>query len=216
MTEEKKTTGTEQGGKIAYAALIFSLLSSVVSVTSLIKSHPRTELDFDYLGALVGLLSLVTAIIIGFQIYNVMEFNNTIKSLRRDMRRQMDEISSKEESIIKQSESIVKEAKDYAKALASILDEKIFGSFMKYHGLDGMAFNHYAEAYFLAYKIKDKDLTDELSLKIQSLNMGPDFDPNPTSLLRFFNGSLKADAKLLEVLRPVFDREFKKANGGVK
>lgn len=216
MTEEKKTTETGKGGKIVYVALFFSLLSSVVSVASLIKSHPRTELDFDYLGAIVGLLSLVTAIIIGFQIYNAMEFNNTIKSLRRDMRIQMDEISSKEESIIKQSESIVKEAKDYAKALASILDEKIFGSFLKYHGLDGTAFNHYAEAYFLAYKIKDKDLTDELSLKIQLLNMGPDFDPNPMLLFRFFNGPLKADAKLLEALRPVYEREFKKAKSGVK
>ena len=61
---------------LSYAALIISV---IISITSLAIVSPRNKnLDFDYIGVIIGLLSLIVTILIGWQIYSTINIKNMI------------------------------------------------------------------------------------------------------------------------------------------
>lgn len=61
---------------LSYAALIISV---IISITSLAIVSPRNKnLDFDYIGVIIGLLSLIVTILIGWQIYSTINIKNLI------------------------------------------------------------------------------------------------------------------------------------------
>ncbi len=66
-------------------SLILSIISIVFSLIVLSKSIPRifssTELQFDYIGAIIGVLSILVTILLGWQIYNVLEINKKVNDV---------------------------------------------------------------------------------------------------------------------------------------
>lgn len=61
---------------LSYSALIISI---IISITSLSIVAPRSKnLDFDYIGIIIGLLSLIVTILIGWQIYSTINIKNLI------------------------------------------------------------------------------------------------------------------------------------------
>lgn len=48
---------------------IFSIISAGVCIFALCKHAPRTNLEFDYMGVIVGLFGLIITILIGWQVY---------------------------------------------------------------------------------------------------------------------------------------------------
>jgi len=60
---------------------IVSLLLSVIAVCVAVWRSP--ELDFDYQGVLVGVLSLLVTVLIGWQIYSIVDFNRKIADIER-------------------------------------------------------------------------------------------------------------------------------------
>ena len=61
-----------------YISVILSLMSLVISIVCLCRTYPR-ELGFDYLGWIVGILALLITILIGWQIYTVVDVRNSQK-----------------------------------------------------------------------------------------------------------------------------------------
>lgn len=61
---------------LSYSALSISIIISIVSLSIV---APRSKaLDFDYIGVIIGLLSLIVTILIGWQIYSTINIKNLI------------------------------------------------------------------------------------------------------------------------------------------
>ena len=63
----------------AMASCFVSLLSSVVAVCVAVWRSP--ELSFDYQGVIVGVLSLLVTVLIGWNIYSVIDLRGTKKKM---------------------------------------------------------------------------------------------------------------------------------------
>lgn len=64
---------------IIYAAILISFTFSIISLCS---SLPRNS-GMDYIGVIVGILSLLVTILIGWNIYTVVDFNRKNNSMER-------------------------------------------------------------------------------------------------------------------------------------
>lgn len=60
--------------------LIISTLALIISIIALCNAYPR-QLNFDYLGFLIGIIGLLTTILIGWQIYTVIDINRIRKDI---------------------------------------------------------------------------------------------------------------------------------------
>ena len=84
-------------------ASIASSISLILSLVVMLRYNYRTNLEIDYLGAIVAVMSLAVAVFVGVQIYQ--SFN-----LKRDIDRQNEELLKENEAIFleKQKEGIEK------------------------------------------------------------------------------------------------------------
>lgn len=79
-----------------YPPLLFSL---VASVTAICRTHPRTELGFDYMGLIVGILALLVTMLIGWQIYNALNLDRKVS----DIKKEYDGLKDKSEALARRS-----------------------------------------------------------------------------------------------------------------
>ncbi len=75
-------------------SLIISLANIVVVCLSLPAGH---EPDFDYLGLIVGSLSILVTVLIGWNIYTLVDFKNEVKVIK-NYREELDKIKNTQES----------------------------------------------------------------------------------------------------------------------
>lgn len=94
-------------GGIAWA-MVFALAAVVMGIVAIAHKCPRFNLDFDYLGLLVGILSLLVAALLGWQVFNAIE---NVKTLRK-----MEDLERKLELQIDLSERIRQDLFDIAEA----------------------------------------------------------------------------------------------------
>lgn len=82
--------------------LIMNIAFSIINITSICINFPRTkELDFDYLGIIVGILSLLVTVLVGWQIFINLSQEKKIsqqmealtKSLNEDIANKVHDIS---------------------------------------------------------------------------------------------------------------------------
>lgn len=63
-----------------YMISIIAIILSIIAIWIVLAGHfPRTNLDFDYLGLLVGILALLVTILIGWDIYKAISIEKTIR-----------------------------------------------------------------------------------------------------------------------------------------
>lgn len=84
--------------KEGYISLAFSLVAIILSIATICNIYPR-ELGIDYLGWIVGVLALITTILLGWQIYTLIN----IKSIEYA-------VKDKHEDTYKKSERALAEA----------------------------------------------------------------------------------------------------------
>lgn len=71
----------------------YSSIAIVISLIVLSISCPRKNLSLDYIGIIVGVLALLTTILIGWQIYNVISFEKRLNELKSQLEKKIqDEI----------------------------------------------------------------------------------------------------------------------------
>lgn len=93
-----------------YAHVCFSVILAIIaiifSIVALCNTCPRLisedEPGFDYMGVIVGVLSLLVALLIGWNIYNALDLNKKIsdsvkknKTMREDIRLSFIDLESK-------------------------------------------------------------------------------------------------------------------------
>lgn len=57
-----------------WRGMVLSLVAMLLSVFAICVAVPRTEVSFDYLGLLIGVLGLLVTILIGWNIYAIIDF----------------------------------------------------------------------------------------------------------------------------------------------
>lgn len=82
-----------------YPPLLFSLVASVIAIC---RTHPRVELEFDYIGLIVGILALLVTMLIGWQIYNAMNLDRKVS----DIKKEYDGLKGRSETLAQQQENI--------------------------------------------------------------------------------------------------------------
>lgn len=58
---------------------LMSMISFLCSVAALCRTFCRTELQFDYIGVVVGILSLLVTLLIGWNIFYALELKKELK-----------------------------------------------------------------------------------------------------------------------------------------
>lgn len=78
---------------------VIPILSLIISVIALAVALPRpNNLGFDYLGVIVALIAIATALAVGFQIWNALSLENRLKGLKTQVEK---EYSTKMDSLEK-------------------------------------------------------------------------------------------------------------------
>lgn len=62
-------------------AIIFALGAIIMSIVAVAHKCPRFNLDFDYIGLMVGILSLLVTALLGWQVFNAIENVKTLKKM---------------------------------------------------------------------------------------------------------------------------------------
>lgn len=78
-------------------AIIFALVAIIMGVIALATVCPRTDLSIDYMGVIVGILSLLVTALIGWQIFNLIKIdklNATLMSAKEEIEKAKDEMSA--------------------------------------------------------------------------------------------------------------------------
>lgn len=57
-----------------HIGILLSILAIILSILAICFSFPRTEMSFDYLGLITGILGVLVTILIGWNIYTVIDF----------------------------------------------------------------------------------------------------------------------------------------------
>lgn len=84
---------------LVYPFLSISVIASVIAIC---RTHPRVELEFDYIGLIVGILALLVTMLIGWQIYNALNLDRKVS----DIKKEYDGLKDKSEALARQQENI--------------------------------------------------------------------------------------------------------------
>lgn len=115
-------------------ALGLSSIAIAVSIIALCISAYRTpELGFDYMGVLVGILALLVTILIGWQVFNAIQMQTTLREINSRMNKEIDDYDHTVSALVVQLHSIIEyfNKRYYAKAIDRFiycLDEANKGS----------------------------------------------------------------------------------------
>lgn len=67
---------------IVYILLFIVLILSIISIC---RTCPRTDLGFDYMGVIIGLLSLLVTFLLGWNIYQVLNIKQTKEQIQKEV-----------------------------------------------------------------------------------------------------------------------------------
>lgn len=73
---------TELHSGVAWA-IMFALVAMILSIFTICKTCPKSESDFNYLGFLVGILSLLIAVLLGWQILSTIGISHKMSNAER-------------------------------------------------------------------------------------------------------------------------------------
>lgn len=79
---EKTDAGTGRSTKLQcgwrVCIVVSVVLSGIAFAMAICKSYPRMDLEFDYMGIIIAIFSLLVSLLIGWQIYNAIELNKRV------------------------------------------------------------------------------------------------------------------------------------------
>lgn len=78
--------------KKIYLSLILSSLAIILSVIAICYTLLRTELSFDYLGCITGILGVLVTILLGLNIFTIFDFKQERQSLKNYFDEQKQEV----------------------------------------------------------------------------------------------------------------------------
>src|SRR5574344_831127 len=83
MKNFKKCIKRNRVSWISVLAMVISIIAIGISIIALCKCCPRNgNLSFDYMGVIVGILSLLVTVLIGWQIFYALKIQNDFKGFK--------------------------------------------------------------------------------------------------------------------------------------
>lgn len=76
---------------------VISIVAFIISIIAIAKINPTQVIDFDYLGVIIGVLSFLVTLLIGYQIYTVINVKEELKEVRKareEIENQMQKIAN--------------------------------------------------------------------------------------------------------------------------
>lgn len=73
-----------------WISLAISTVALIASFVAVARLAPTQGIDFDYLGVIIGILSFLVTLLIGYQIYTVIDVKEELKEVRQ-LRKEIDE-----------------------------------------------------------------------------------------------------------------------------
>ncbi len=64
---------------------LFALVLSVLNIIVVCRCNPSSEITFDYNGIIIGALSILVTVLIGWNIYSVVDFKKITESIKSEM-----------------------------------------------------------------------------------------------------------------------------------
>lgn len=64
-------------------SLILSSIAIVISVITICLTMPRTDMSIDYLGLITGILGVLVTVLIGWNIYMIIDFRQEMENLKQ-------------------------------------------------------------------------------------------------------------------------------------
>ena len=61
-----------------------SITAIIIAIVALANTAPTQGIDFDYLGAIIGVLSFLVTLLIGYQIYTVINVKEELKEIQKE------------------------------------------------------------------------------------------------------------------------------------
>lgn len=101
---KKKTTGIK-----SFILVCMNFIALIFSIAALCMTHPN-QLSFDYIGAIVGILALLVTILIGWNIYSVLDVNRKIEKHIRDVKGKITNMEEKFDNFEKTANDISNKA----------------------------------------------------------------------------------------------------------
>lgn len=97
---------------------VIPILSLIISIIALAVALPRpNNLGFDYLGVIVALISIATALAVGFQIWNALSLEGRLKKMYERIRTENDkvvsELKAKNKDDLKKNNAIIMHSVGY-------------------------------------------------------------------------------------------------------
>lgn len=151
---------------------VIPILSLIISVIALAVALPRpNNLGFDYLGVIVALVSIATAMAVGFQIWNALSLEARVQKMYEKIRieneKNIEELRKNNRTDLKRSNSIIMHSISYWVLSIEAKNAAFRG--------------HYSTAlvdYFLAIqhltKLKNLDITLDNRIKTRIINLMQD------------------------------------------
>lgn len=188
----------------------------VLSVVSLCASLPRSDLSFDYLGLVTGIIALCTTFIIGYQIYNAIELKSRMDAIAEDYEKKIqdlkeqiaqaqdeakEQIAQVQEKTKEQITRAKDEAKEYARKYQNLMGQNNLGVCFELHNAYRQAFDTYAHALLVANELGEKHEAKYLSDKMIFLLEQGDVNLDTIPFYDLAYGPYKAEGKLLQMLR---------------
>ena len=117
---------------ISVVAIILSMVALAIVIPSDLSEG---SLDFDYIGVIIGVLSFLVTLLIGYQIYTVINVKEELKEVRRIKDQIESKIQMKSEAITNEYKDELKQAAPLIMALASrskeVIEKEVFRSYLK-------------------------------------------------------------------------------------
>lgn len=75
-------------------AMTFALVAIIIGVIAIATRYPRTDLSMDYLGLIVGILSLLVTVLLGWQIFQVIDLRKTKEEINERIDNKFEDFNS--------------------------------------------------------------------------------------------------------------------------
>lgn len=75
-------------------SLIFSVVAIILSIVAICMSMPRKDVTFDYLGLIIGIQGVLVTVLIGWNIYMIVDFRQEKEKLQQYFEEQKKSVSS--------------------------------------------------------------------------------------------------------------------------
>lgn len=107
-----------------YFPHVVSVLAIIISIIALANICPRFS-SFDYLGLIVGILTLLVTLLLGWQIYNAIDIRNNLNNLNKKYEDLNINIQAIQTNVDSKTTALEKETSELRTRLENLIDAKV-------------------------------------------------------------------------------------------